>query len=248
MLSVWPNPLQLVLHHDRAELRSRSRLLDAVSRAPSEGEAPWQAALQVFGQGLLSAPPRRRAVEVVLGCDLVRHTLLPWREEIHTRAEFRAFARLSFEQTYGSMVRDWAVVAAGGRHGEARLAAAVEQGLLDGMLRVAADTGRRVSSVRSTLAQVCWLRRRSLTEHFLLLFAEAGRACIALARDGRWAHISTFAGEDSDAALARSLARACLVLDLRVGAMPDLFVCAPRRTGLHLAPINATLPRVLAGI
>lgn len=248
MSRLWPERAAVVLDHGGVELHRRGTSERIVAARLDDDRAGWQAALGALEEGVERGGLGGATLAVTLRCDLLRLQLLPWHEEIESRAEFDAYARISFEEVYGTLAREWSVVTASAPPGAPRLAAAVESAFLDGLRALARRHRLRLSQVRPSLSALCHARRRLLPPSYLLLLAEAGRACIAFVRDRRWQSVRCDADDDSDPALQRALERACLLLELSPAQLPPLFVCAPQREALALAPVCGAMPQRLAGI
>lgn len=246
MLPRWPERLTAILDRCGVELRGRSGVLGQFPCAPDPRQAAWQAALDALADALERFARRPANLSVVLRCDLVRLELLPWCEDIASREEFEAYARFTFEEIYGVAARDWVIATApaGGR--EAVLGAAMDRALLVRLGELATARGLRLRSVQPSLAAL--LRHRRLPRECLLLLAEAGRACAALVRRGRWEGLCCTPDEDRDEALHAALERACHLFGLDRSDMPPVLVSAPRRPTLDVPPVCGVRPQRFASV
>ncbi len=156
------------------------------------GVAPWQPALSALQAGLPSLGVGRMDTTVVLSNHFVRYALIPWGDQFSNDSEEQAYVRYCFSVTYGNDAENWALRLSTNGYGEMQVASAVEQGLLDGLERVAGVYGLRLTSVQPYLMTVFnqWQHRLSGPMVWFVL-AEQGRLCISLLKHGRWCSLRT---------------------------------------------------------
>lgn len=248
MLRLFPERVTAVLDRGGAELSRRGAPARRVLAGAGAQSGDWRSALAALEEGVAQAGLRNATLAVTLRCDLLRLQLLSWDEAVESRAEFETYARIGFEEVYGPQAREWAVVAASAPRGAPRLAAAIEQAFLDGLRSLALKYHLRLSSVQPSLARICQQRRRVLPASFLLLLAEAGRACTVLVRNRRWQSVRCEVADDSDQGLQGVLERACLLLDLEAAEIPPIFACTPQRESFAAVPVLGRTPQPLAGV
>jgi hypothetical protein len=209
--------------------------------------AHWDAAADAL-QGLLAASAVRRGeLAVVLSSHFARYRLVPWSDAIGSPDELDAYVRIGFEDVYGAVAAGWALRVSPEPAGRDRIAAALEQALLDRLDSLARAAGVRLVSVQPHLmAAFNRLLPRLRRDDFLFAAAEPGRCSVLLARAGRWVGVRSNAVEDSDAAVAALLARECELHGLAGDAVPAVYVHAAGRAPGAWRPVLGTLPETLA--
>ncbi|MFS2215000.1 hypothetical protein ACCD08_10855 [Telluria sp. Tellsp104] len=110
------------------------------------GAAPWQAALDALA-GLLEAGAHAHA-RVVLADSLVRYAVLPWNDALVSNDEDRVFLGHRFRQMYGEVASGWDARCERDAPGRARLASAVDAGLVPAL---AALLGKHAIDLRSAI-------------------------------------------------------------------------------------------------
>lgn len=198
---------------------------------------------------LLAGPQRRRGeLVVVLSEHFARFTLVPWSDAIGTPDELAAYARIGFEDIYGAAASGWALQLSPEATGQPRLAAAIEQGLLERLTELAEAAHLRLVSVQPYLMSAFNRLCRPLAgADFLFLLAEPERSCLLVAREGRWVAVRSAAGSDADGSLAVLLERESELQELEAQAPGILYVHAPGRPDLTPEAVHGVLPRVLGG-
>lgn len=250
MSRLWPDRHVAVLTPERALLaRTRGPWhagLEPLAEAPCAG-AHRQAQLDALST-LLPGPGRARGeLRIVLSSHLVRFLLVPWRPEVGSPAEHAAFAAICCEQTFGGEPDGRAIVSARERAPGARVAAALDQTLLQGLREVACASALRLTSVQPYLGAAFdalrrWLPRRD----FLFLLAEPTRSCVLVARSGRWHSLRSLGCSSRPQALAELLEREAQLTGLADDGMPAVFVHAPGQEPATLPPCHGVTPRWLA--
>lgn len=189
LISLAPQSVALL----RVSGTLRPSVLEAVAHAcDSEfGSAPWHGALDTLRATLVSLRRERLDVTVVLSNHFVRYALVPWSEELDSPDEELAFARHVFAGTYGERAKTWEIRLSEETPGAARLASAVERGLLEELRGCFPDSGKpRLVSVQPFLMSTFNLWRRRLgSEAAWFVLVEPGRACLARFSKGRWAAV-----------------------------------------------------------
>lgn len=215
--------------------------VDFATAGTPAASAAADALERLLGAGL----HRRGSLSVVLSSHFVRFGVIPWGEQIATPEELEQYARLCFEEVYGSFAEAWTLRLSPEGAGRPRLAAAIERSLLERLQGMTETAGLRLQSVQPYLMAAFNHFARTLPEEeFLLLVAEPGRSAVLLAREGRWAGVRALASDDSDSALGALLEREIELLALDEGGVPAVHVHVPGRA--HCTPDVAGLqPRIL---
>lgn len=238
-----------VLGPTRVQLaRRRGSQLDNLGSAAcaSRDLGDWAGAADALEQLLVAQSGRRGELVVVLGEHFAHFTLVPWSDAIGTPEELMAYARICFEEIYGSDAAGWTLQLSPEAAGQPRLAVAIAQGLLERLTSLARTAGLRLVSLQPYLMSAFNRLCRPLAgDDFLFLLAESERSCLLVARDGRWVTVRSVAGSDSDAALAVLLARESELLELEEHVPRAVYIHAPGRADLAPAPVHGLLPQVL---
>jgi hypothetical protein len=178
-----------LLFRDRLLIRLSPTLLSVREKTlpcdPAFGAEPWQGAVAAL-QGL--PIDGRCDVTVELSSHFVRYALVPWSDALSTAAEEEAYVRHHFARIHGERAKSWAVRASEARRGAARLASAVDQGLIEAIRGCFPPRGKaRLVSVQPALMAVFNRSRGAIPETGAwLALAEPDRACVALHMRGQW--------------------------------------------------------------
>lgn len=253
MLRLWPDRYCVVLSPDQLEaVRFRRRLRRVVDFKHAEAYVSdvsgpaWQASTEAFHRFLALPEIGSGKLDLVLSNHFVRYLLVPWNAQIASEEEFRNYAAAMFEEVYGEVSSAWDVSLSAERSGSPRLAAAVDQALLDTIRAAVAKTRLRLTSVQPYLmAAYNRVARPRHEKNFIFMLIEAGRACILAAQGGKWCHVSTMAAPENPAALSFLLEREIQLADLQGESLPPLLVHAAHRRGLVLPPVHGAAPLVL---
>jgi hypothetical protein len=194
----------------------------------------WQSVLEATLRLVKTLGPQR--VRVVLSDQLVRYFCAPWRGELRNAAEELAFARLSFEDTYGAgSGAGWRMIFSNEAPGLTRLTAAVPEGLIAGLQEGLKVAKVRLTSVRPQLAAAVQVFSNSLPTSGWIMSHESTRLSIAGWDAGGWRWVSSSrvpANTPKDRLVARlqqelTLAGAWPVAGI---APTKVFICAPTLT------------------
>lgn len=245
----WRDRYAAVLASDRVALvRTRQgwrRRLETVAEAPSAGTR--QGALDALADVLSRAAAPGGELTVVLSGQYVRYVLVPWRAEVGTPSELAGFAAICCESTFGSEPGGRTVRTARERAPSARIAAAVDNVLLEGLQAVVDGSSLRLASVQPYLtAAFDGLRRRLPARDFMFLLAEPARSCLLVASDGRWRSVRSVAHGNRPQAMADLLEREAQLTGLADEGMPPVFVHAPGHDALQLPACHGITPQWLA--
>lgn len=181
--------------------------------AISPDEAPWTKVVESLDAGLAAMEGEKIDAVVTLSNHFVRYALVPWNEQINDPGEEQAFVRLCFSQTYGAEAKQWALRVSPGGYGETQVASAIDQGLLEGIQRVASAHGVRLISLQPYFMTMFNQWREELQDSIAwFVVVEPGRLCISQLQQGCWHTLrTTKIGEDWQAALQKLLEREFLI-------------------------------------
>lgn len=244
-----PDHYIAVLCPTRVQLaRRRGSQLDNLGSAEcvSRDLGDWAGTAEALERLLAAQPGRHGELAVVLGEHFAHFTLVPWSDAIGTPDELTAYARIRFEEIYGSDAAGWALQLSPETAGQPRLAMAIAQGLLERLAALATAAGLRLVSVQPYLMSAFNRLCRPLAgTDFLFLLAEPERSSLLVARGGHWVAVRSVAGSDSEAALAVLLERESELQELDEQPPAAIYIHAPGRTDLAPAAVRGLLPQVL---
>ena len=251
MSLLWHERYVAALSPTRVALIGRGRALVGEHDCIGGDSPAWAAPTLALGELLAGNRARRGSLDVVLSGQFARFCLLPWSEDIGSRDELDAYARIRFEELYGAAAAGWSVCVAPAPVGHPRLAAAIDGGLRARLQELAAAAGARLNSVQPYLTVAFdRLRRWMRDDDFMFVVAESGRGSVLAARDGRWLSVRSTAGVEGAPALATLIERESEMLGYEVGAMPSVYLHDPGRARGEapgavrgVVPVRLNLPR-----
>ena len=156
---------------------------------PQYGRLPWEGALEALKQSIGALGRERLKTSVVLSNRLVRYALVPSDAAASGPQEELALARFHFTRIYGERAKTWDLRLSEGAAGSARIASAIDQGLVEGLRACfALPEGPRLVSVQPYLAAAFngWRGSNNGKEPAWLVLHERERACFALASREGW--------------------------------------------------------------
>jgi hypothetical protein len=122
---------------------------------------------------------------VVLSNHLVRYAVLPWNEALASKRDWEAYARHTFETTYGTAVSEWRIRACGTGRRAPRVACAVDGALIDSLRAIPG-----VVSIQPYLMTAFNARRAAFgAEGGWFVLHEEGRLALALIGKGGWRRV-----------------------------------------------------------
>ena len=239
---LWPRRVCAALFADRVAWAARARgprrrvLAQGIEPAPGPGgPTPWRGATQALATVLDANAGARSELVVLLSGLFARPLLVPWSAEIRDDTEGAALVAHHFRRVFGDESSNWEFAFDRDADGPARLACAVERGLLAALRETAGAARARLVSVEPLLVSAVnqW-RRRIGRQPTLLLVAEAGRYCAATFREGTWDALrcGRIAGNDAES-LREALEREAALAG--TGAL-ELLAYAPEHPELDAAP------------
>jgi hypothetical protein len=167
---------------------------------------------------------------VFVSNQFVRYVLVPWSDSLSEAAELDSYARHCFSKMYGDTVGQWELRISPDIVGTARLASAMDPGLLSALRGVLAKAQVRLQSVQPSLMAIYNELRRDLkSRDAWFAFLEPGSLCLLLLERGHWARVRCIRiGADWREELPLILEREAYLADTKA-APKDVFLCA---TGL----------------
>jgi hypothetical protein len=198
-ITLCPGHVALLASAQRLTRRGLQDELCGQQRVPvmAAGEAgqalvrrQYDAVLQALDACLPAYSAGKFAATVILSNHFLRYVLVPWSDSLGDDAEQLAYARHRFTEVYGETARHWEIRLSPGVEGEAQLASAVDQRLLNSLRQILARHAIRLASIQPHL-MAAWngvypmLRRRTAW----LAVVEPGKLCLGLLRQGSWQHL-----------------------------------------------------------
>jgi hypothetical protein len=178
-------------------------------------------------------------IEVVLSDRFTHYQILPWRDGLTRRAEWRAYAQHSFESVYGDTARNWRVRIEVVPPGRESLACAVETDLIDMLRDIVHEGFSRLVSVRPSFIVNFGQRRTALRgKQFWFAVVEQHHACLGAFRNGRWIALRNEAAPDGwRETLPGMLQRTQCILEQPCDG--ELYLCGDVSAGETLAGIGS---------
>lgn len=220
MSRLWRDDLTIGLCPDRLVIvrRARGFRRQVLSKRtlcfdPSPLPQPWNAACREFGDFLSSPDGNGARITVVLSSHFVRYAVLPWNDALSGHAEWAAYARHAFGNTYGAVAADWEIrISPMGRRSP-QVACATERALVEALFQAAHAAGMRLHSIQPALMAAYNRVGRLVRGHTTwIAVQEARRVTIALLSGRAWQFIRTRnIGGDWNAELPRLLHRESLL-------------------------------------
>jgi hypothetical protein len=146
--------------------------------------------LDVVRDELRRLPPRT-PVHFRVSNHLVRYALVPFNAAVVGAAATEAVARQVFRHVHGASADGWSVSVTEGGPGAARMAAAIDGTLRQGLLDAARDAHVHVAAIEPLLMTGFNAAREHLLATGWFAVVEPGKVVLARTVDGRWHRITT---------------------------------------------------------
>jgi len=190
-------PSSVALARVAGGLRPRIIAKQALDCDPAFGVESWQGAVAALATAAGRLRGERVNVTVVLSNYFVRYAIVPFDAALAGPEEELALARFHFSKVHGERAKGWEVRMSEAPHGAARLASAVDAGLIQAIRACFPREGKaRLVSLRPYLMSA--FNRWGGTmpkEGAWLLLVEPQRVCMALVAARKWAAVLTSRGE-----------------------------------------------------
>ena len=164
----------------------------AVECRPGSAQEPWRAALEA----LADLPPEVELssgqVDIVLSNHFARYALVPWDDGIIGQREKLIQAKHCFSQIHGAVANAWSVRLSAGGFRSPSLAAAVDEGLVNGVVAFCNERKLKLHSLQPwSVPAINQVRRRlNSGTNVGLLLVERGRMFFGLFQGEHWAHVT----------------------------------------------------------
>lgn len=190
---LWHDSMLVTLAPDAVSYRIQSSVgrssksaavLPCVADDPAR---PWAAACKALADAMTENLQRHMRISVVLSDRLVRYQVLPWRDGVVSRAEWRAYALHSFESAYGEVSRTWRLRIDLVPPGQPSLACAIDADLIEALRTIAGASASRLVAVRPNFVSL-FNQRRAALRGSPLWFAvmEERSLCLGMLENGVW--------------------------------------------------------------
>jgi len=188
-------------------------------------------------------------LHIVLSNSFVDYRVLPWMDSILTTEEISAHAKLRFNGPYGGADSVLKIAISSDRYGNARLAAATQQNLIQRIQDAVAPTSLRLGTVQPYLMSALNSVRHKLTQcDFMFLVSEQSRTCLLTFLDGEWHGVRSISVGGASEDIARIIERErCLAKAQDIPPQKTYVFCSQKEP-LFLtneAPVERLLPESL---
>jgi hypothetical protein len=189
----------------------------------------------------------RPNVTVILSNHFMRYSLLHWNATLKTEAEWLAYARHRVANVHGHGTEEWAIQVSKTAPRGPRIAAAVDNALLDALEEKIAASGATLVSVQPYL-MVAFNRIQPMVgdNWYWLVIEEPGRLTLALIQRGTWHAIRSRRVDESwRTTLPDILERESAVLGLE-RPCPQVIICSHEAIDTNLYTGYGVLDLTLA--
>ncbi len=198
------------------------------SGCDTEQPPTWNDILAVLERMLLERGRPGADLQVLLSGSHARLFLVPWREQISSLAELRVYARMCFDDIYGSQGEEWSIRLSPEAEGMPRLACAIPLSQEHSLRAAAQACSFKLVSVQPYLMAAFNCFRASLSEKsYLFVLTEPGRITALLVRDERWAAVRTLSHTADSNALSQLIERERGLQELGGDPVHAVYVHAP---------------------
>jgi hypothetical protein len=174
--------------HLRIGLGAKRIMVSGGKAVELQASDEWGGALDALPEILKSH--RTSDARVVLADQFVRYALLPWNQAVKSREQWLALARHRFGALHGAIAAEWDVKVTETAPLGARLACAVDHGLIEGLATCFVTAGVNLISVQPFLVAAFNRIRQSVGNGSCwIVVEEPGRLTLALIQRGAWVAI-----------------------------------------------------------
>lgn len=209
MLRLWRDRLRVSLAPESIAIArvaggqpAKITFKKVVEADPAFGPESWHGAVSALAAAAEPLRAERVSVTVVLSNHFVRYAVVPFDMGVTGPEEELALARFHFTRIHGDRAKDWDLRLSGGPHGTARLASAVDAGLIQGIRACfPLEAKARLESVQPYLMSAFnrW-HGTAATKDAWLMLVEPHQSCLSLFARRSWTTVQTFRGEYLDPA------------------------------------------------
>jgi hypothetical protein len=177
----------------KSGLRRGPEHLDTIPFEPVKDGGPrWKPALEALSGQVTGGTLAGADVTLVLSSVFVRYALVPRNDALNSETEQLAYAHHRFASIYGKDSDEWMIRLAPAKAGQARLACAIEQGLVEALDEIMAPLGARYHSLQPHLATSFNFWRREIGKRSVwFVVVESGVMSVVRLQDGQWASLRT---------------------------------------------------------
>jgi hypothetical protein len=206
VLPLWRKELRIMLCPDKAVVMvlkgalRRQVVSQAILPAIPGNNADWRPAMEALGQWLTGNDLAKTDVKILLSGNFVRFAMMPFSDDVNSRAERLTVAGLLFESIYGETARQWKLALEEEEYGEPCLVAAIDSALWDALFQMISSRQLRVVSVQPYVVFVSNAFNKQIQEgDSLLVIVENQQAVLMEIKDGKISGVrKTALSADSD--------------------------------------------------
>lgn len=227
----------------RGWTRTHARSTAAWQSVP--GEARWESLMAALATQIEQEDATLADARIVLSNGLARYAVLPWNPALTGPEQDQIFLSHRFRQLYGEDAQAWQMRCESAAAGRARLASAVDPGLVDAIKQALHGRGIALRSTAPALADTVNHYRQHLDcPNAWLVSHEDGWLCVARWQEWQWiAARSLRAADGWRSALPALLAREECLHDAE-GAVSTVYLDAaaplPTMPGWTVLPLRRT--------
>lgn len=165
----------------------RTRSVETSAWLPTTGEPRWDSLRAALASLIAPEEAMHARAQVVLSNSLVRYAVLPWHSALAGPEQDRIFLAHRFRQLYGDSAVTWQLRCEYASAGRARLASAVDPGLVDAIEDALRARGIKLKSVVPALADTVNRNRTRIgSSSAWLVCYEEGWLCLARWHQWEW--------------------------------------------------------------
>jgi uncharacterized protein YidB (DUF937 family) len=159
---------------------------------PSASNA-WHPAIHLLDKVLKTTTLPGTELYITLSSNIARYAIIPWSEDLSGSAEFDAYVRHCISANYGEVAKSWHTFSQKGGYGEAAIASAIDQQLLDHLHRLADIHGKHLRRVSPFLSEALDMLTmtpdiKSLQDYWLVM-VEPSRITVGMIGNHQWQSI-----------------------------------------------------------
>jgi hypothetical protein len=202
----------------------------------------WQGLVKAIEQIALTM--KLGDVRLVLSDKFARHSSFPWRSDLQGFDEELSFAKLNFDETYGSQESaEWQFGFSAARPGQSRLLVAIPKSLFTLLETNFGISDCRITSVQTAFSAAVFAHRKKLGKNGWIVNLEGDRLTLGSWDKSTWSWIhSVHADIHSPGALAERIRQELQLscTSLNVNEPTPIFLHAPALEHLQFSALSGT--------
>lgn len=186
-------PAQVAIVESTRGWRPRSRNLAVLSCEGVAGEPAWRAPLAALRQWLEQNKYAKTDIEIIVSDSFVRYAVIPWSDNVQSRAELAVLSRIHFETLFGETAAQWEIQADCSTYEAAGVGCALDRTFIAELRELITAHKLRLVSLQPYLMRVFnrW-RRRIGDSAALFALVGPGHCVLAGCKGSGWHSIRSF--------------------------------------------------------